>query len=53
MKFASDFHCEFSETFSLFFQRNNIAVFKLGSRKSKLEIELKITYVFRNGVSDS
>jgi len=34
--------------FSLAFKRSNIIVFKLGSRKSKLEIELIVTYVFRN-----
>jgi len=39
--------------FSLAFLRNNIVVFKLGSRKSILEIGLKVTYVFRNEVSDS
>jgi len=39
--------------FSLAFQINDIVVFKLGSRKSKLETELKVTHVFRNEVSDS
>jgi hypothetical protein len=54
MKFSSDFHCGFSETFSLFTCfPNNIVVFKLDSRRSKLDIELKVTYVFRNEVSDS
>jgi hypothetical protein len=55
MKFAGDFHCGFSENFhvSLAFQISNIVVFNLGSRRSKLEIELKVTYVLRNEVSDS